>query len=54
LLVRDQEARQQLIDAALDLLANQQQRQQLSAELKKLGKPTAARDIAEEVRKLVQ
>jgi len=54
LLVRDQDARQQLIGAALDLLENQQQRQQLSAELKKLGKPTAARDIAEEVRKLVQ
>lgn len=54
LLVRDQDARQQLIGAALDLLANQRQREQLSVELKKLGKPTAARDIAEEVRKLVQ
>lgn len=54
LLVRDQDARQQLIGAALDLLANQRQREQLSTEMKKLGKPTAARDIAEEVRKLVQ
>ncbi len=54
LLVRDQDARQQLIGAALALLANQRQREQLSVELKKLGKPTAARDIAEEVRKLVQ
>jgi UDP-N-acetylglucosamine--N-acetylmuramyl-(pentapeptide) pyrophosphoryl-undecaprenol N-acetylglucosamine transferase len=54
LLVRDQDARQQLIGAALDMLANQRQREQLSRELKKLGKPTAARDIAEEVRKLVQ
>ncbi len=53
LLVRDQDARQQLIGAALDMLANQRQREQLSTELKKLGKPTAARDIAEEVRKLV-
>ncbi len=54
LLVRDQDARHQLIGAALDLLTNQPQRDRLSTELKKLGKPNAARDIAEEVRKLAQ
>jgi UDP-N-acetylglucosamine--N-acetylmuramyl-(pentapeptide) pyrophosphoryl-undecaprenol N-acetylglucosamine transferase len=54
LLVRDQDARQQLISAALGLLTNQSQRDRLSTELKKLGKPNAARDIAEEVRKLAQ
>jgi UDP-N-acetylglucosamine--N-acetylmuramyl-(pentapeptide) pyrophosphoryl-undecaprenol N-acetylglucosamine transferase len=54
LLVRDQDARQQLISVALGLLTNQSQRDRLSTELKKLGKPNAARDIAEEVRKLAQ
>ena len=49
ILVRDQDARQQLITAALALLNNAPQRQQLSTQIKTLAKPDAARDIAEEV-----
>ena len=49
ILVRDQDARSQLVTAALELLNNAPQRQQLSAQIKALAKPTAARDIAQEV-----
>ncbi|AQG80965.1 undecaprenyldiphospho-muramoylpentapeptide beta-N-acetylglucosaminyltransferase [Spirosoma montaniterrae] len=52
LLVRDQEARQQLITTTLDLFANPARQQQLRTEIKTLARPNAAREIAEEVRKL--
>ena len=52
ILVRDQDARNELVPAALALLDNPAQRQQLSAEIKRLAKPNAARDIAQEVMKL--
>lgn len=52
ILVRDQDARDQLITAALNLLNNAPQRQQLSTQIKQLAKPDAARDIAAEVLKL--
>lgn len=52
LLVSDQTARQELVTAALNLLANAPQRQQLSTEIKTFAKPNAARDIAGEVLKL--
>lgn len=49
LLITDQNARTQLVTAALDLLSNAPQRQQLSREIKTFAKPNAARDIAQEV-----
>jgi UDP-N-acetylglucosamine--N-acetylmuramyl-(pentapeptide) pyrophosphoryl-undecaprenol N-acetylglucosamine transferase len=52
LLVRDSAARQELVTAALSLLTNPAQRQQLSAQIKTFAKPNAAREIAEEVQKL--
>ena len=54
LLVNDRSARNELVSAALDLLNNAPQRQQLRAEIKTFAKPNAARDIAEEVMKLGQ
>jgi UDP-N-acetylglucosamine--N-acetylmuramyl-(pentapeptide) pyrophosphoryl-undecaprenol N-acetylglucosamine transferase len=54
LLVVDRTAREELITAALALLANPAQQQQLSHEIKKLAKPNAARDIAEEVMRLTK
>ena len=52
ILIRDQDARNELVSAALALLDNPAQRQQLSIEIKRLAKPDAARDIAQEVMKL--
>lgn len=52
LLIRDHDARQELVTAALNLLDNPVQRQQLSAQIRTFAKPNAAREIAEEVRKL--
>lgn len=54
LLVNDRTARQELVPAALALLNNEQERQQLSQQIKTLARPNAAREIAEEVRKLVK
>lgn len=54
ILVRDQEAREKLVSAALDLLNNMAQRQQLSTQIKTLAKPNAAREIAEEVIQLTK
>jgi UDP-N-acetylglucosamine--N-acetylmuramyl-(pentapeptide) pyrophosphoryl-undecaprenol N-acetylglucosamine transferase len=54
LLVRDQEARDKLVSAALNLLNDMPQRQQLSAQIKTLAKPNAAREIAEEVIQLTK
>lgn len=54
LLVNDRTAREMLVTAALNLLSNATQRQQLSAAIKTLAKPNAARDIAKEVIKLTK
>ncbi|GAB2605464.1 undecaprenyldiphospho-muramoylpentapeptide beta-N-acetylglucosaminyltransferase [Spirosoma areae] len=54
LLVNDRTAREELITAALDLLSNPVQQQQLSRQIKTLARPNAARDIADEVRKLIK
>lgn len=54
LLVRDQDARATLVKVTLDLLDDPSQQQQLRKEIKSLAKPTAARDIAEEVMKLIK
>ncbi len=53
LLVPDATARQELIPAALGLLQNTDLQRNLSANLRKLARPNAAREIAEEVLKLV-
>lgn len=52
LLVSDQAARQDLVTAALNLLADPARRQQLQTAIRTLAKPDAAREIAEEVQKL--
>ncbi len=49
LLVTDQAARENLVTAALDLLNNPTQQKQLSAQIKTLARPNAARDIAQQV-----
>ncbi len=54
LLVRDADARQQLVTATIDLFANPARQQQLRTEIKTLARPNAAREIAEEVRKLAK
>ncbi|WP_077922513.1 undecaprenyldiphospho-muramoylpentapeptide beta-N-acetylglucosaminyltransferase [Spirosoma sp. 209] len=54
LLVRDQAARTDLIPAALALLNNPAQRQQLRTAIKTLARPDAAREIAEEVVNLMK
>jgi UDP-N-acetylglucosamine--N-acetylmuramyl-(pentapeptide) pyrophosphoryl-undecaprenol N-acetylglucosamine transferase len=54
LLVNDRNARQELVPAALALLNNERERQQLSQQIKTLARPNAAREIAEEVRKLAK
>ena len=54
LLVNDRTARETLVATALNLLNNPIQRQQLSAAIKTLAKPNAARDIAAEVIKLTR
>lgn len=54
LLVKDQNARKELVTAALSLLNNPVQRQQLSQHIKELAKPNAAIEIAEEVIKLTK
>ena len=54
LLVSDHAARQELVTSALSLLSNPAQQQQLRTQIKTLAKPNAARDIAEEVIKLIK
>ncbi|MGF7218345.1 UDP-N-acetylglucosamine--N-acetylmuramyl-(pentapeptide) pyrophosphoryl-undecaprenol N-acetylglucosamine transferase [Spirosoma lacussanchae] len=54
LLVRDQAARTDLVPAALALLNNPVQRQQLRTAIKTLARPDAAREIAEEVVNLMK
>jgi UDP-N-acetylglucosamine--N-acetylmuramyl-(pentapeptide) pyrophosphoryl-undecaprenol N-acetylglucosamine transferase len=54
LLIDDRNARTELVTAALSLLNNAPQRQQLSNAIKTFAKPNAARDIANEVNKLTK
>lgn len=48
-LVRDADARQELVPAALALLADPARQQTLSQQIRKLARPDAAREIAQEV-----
>ncbi|GAB3985731.1 undecaprenyldiphospho-muramoylpentapeptide beta-N-acetylglucosaminyltransferase [Spirosoma daeguense] len=54
LLVADRNAREELIETALNLLANPEKQKELRSQIKKLAKPNAAREIAEEVIKLTK
>jgi UDP-N-acetylglucosamine--N-acetylmuramyl-(pentapeptide) pyrophosphoryl-undecaprenol N-acetylglucosamine transferase len=54
LMVKDVEAMEKLVPAALNLLNNTAQKEQLSANIRKMGKPDAARQIAEEIFKLIR
>lgn len=49
LLIRDADARQELVPAALALLADPARQQTLSQQIRKLARPDAAREIAQEV-----
>ncbi|MBD2751735.1 undecaprenyldiphospho-muramoylpentapeptide beta-N-acetylglucosaminyltransferase [Spirosoma validum] len=53
LLVNDRNAREELVTVALNLLNNPIQQKQLTTAIKTLAKPNAARDIAQEVIKLI-
>lgn len=53
ILVRDAEAREQLIDEAIRLLNDQQQQTLLSEKIKALAKPDAANEIVDEIVKLI-
>jgi UDP-N-acetylglucosamine--N-acetylmuramyl-(pentapeptide) pyrophosphoryl-undecaprenol N-acetylglucosamine transferase len=52
ILVKDKDAKTELVQKAIDLLQNIQQRQTLSQNISKLAKPYAAKEIAEKVLEL--
>jgi UDP-N-acetylglucosamine--N-acetylmuramyl-(pentapeptide) pyrophosphoryl-undecaprenol N-acetylglucosamine transferase len=54
LMVKDTEAMEKMLPAALALLNNTAQKERLSANIRKMGKPDAARQIAEEILKLIR
>lgn len=54
LLVRDQEAQQQLVPAALQLVADEQEQQRLAQNIVKLARPSAAADIVNELLNLIK
>ncbi|MEN7548871.1 undecaprenyldiphospho-muramoylpentapeptide beta-N-acetylglucosaminyltransferase [Rapidithrix thailandica] len=54
IMVKDSEAREQFTEVVLDLLHDDEKREDLSKNICKLGKPNAAKDIAEEVLNLVK
>jgi UDP-N-acetylglucosamine--N-acetylmuramyl-(pentapeptide) pyrophosphoryl-undecaprenol N-acetylglucosamine transferase len=54
LLVRDAEAREILVDEAMNLLFDDARCEKLSGEIRKLAKPRAAEEIVDEIVKLIQ
>nr|WP_295925862.1 undecaprenyldiphospho-muramoylpentapeptide beta-N-acetylglucosaminyltransferase [uncultured Dyadobacter sp.] len=54
IIVQDSEAREKLVDCALDLLEMVPRQKELQANIQKLARPTAADDIAAEVLKLIK
>lgn len=54
LLVRDAEAKDELIPTALKLLSNEAAQRKLSENIAKLGKPEATKDIVDELEKIVK
>ena len=54
ILVRDQDAQQELIKAVLDLAKNEEEQQRLSKNILKMARPNAAADIVNELIKLIR
>lgn len=54
IIVKDSEAREKLVDCALDLLEMAPRQKELQTNIHKLARPTAADDIAAEVLKLIK
>ena len=54
LMVKDANAEKELIDKLLELLNNDERQMQLGANIKKLGRPNAAKDIVDQVMELVK
>jgi len=54
ILVRDADAKETMIDVAMNLLSDQDKMEELSENIKALGKPDAARHITQEVINLIQ
>ncbi len=54
LMVKDSNAEKELVDKLLELLENEERQMQLGANIKKLGKPNAAKDIVDQVMELVK
>lgn len=54
LLVRDEEANEKLLGTVLDLLADEAKQQRLSANIGQLAKPEAAKEIVDELFKLIE
>lgn len=52
-LVKDIEAQSTLVPTAIEILNNQEQQNQLSQEIKKLGKPNATKTIVDEIEKII-
>jgi UDP-N-acetylglucosamine--N-acetylmuramyl-(pentapeptide) pyrophosphoryl-undecaprenol N-acetylglucosamine transferase len=54
LMVKDTEAKEKLVSAALSLLADEAKKEQLSNNIRKLGKPDAAKRIADQILNLIR
>lgn len=54
IMVKDIEASEKMVPAALDLLKDLNKQKELSQNIKKLGKPDAAVNIAEEVIRIIE
>jgi len=52
-LVKDNEARDQLINRAIELIRDEAQKDRLSKNIKAMAKPNAAEEIVEEIVKLI-
>jgi UDP-N-acetylglucosamine--N-acetylmuramyl-(pentapeptide) pyrophosphoryl-undecaprenol N-acetylglucosamine transferase len=53
LMIKDSDARAQLIDTALKLLYDESQCQKLAANIARMGKPNATEQIINEIEKLI-
>ncbi|MEQ9286170.1 MAG: undecaprenyldiphospho-muramoylpentapeptide beta-N-acetylglucosaminyltransferase [Cyclobacteriaceae bacterium] len=54
IMVKDSQAREQLVSTALGLINDEQRKETLSANIKKMGRPNAAKDIANEILKMIE
>jgi UDP-N-acetylglucosamine--N-acetylmuramyl-(pentapeptide) pyrophosphoryl-undecaprenol N-acetylglucosamine transferase len=54
MIVRDSEAMEKLVDEALKLIYDDSRCAQFSANMKKLAKPNATKDIVNEIEKLIR